>query len=467
MSTPDTVSEMEDRLRAALTARAEQVRPEDLAPLTPVVELRPRWQSPWVLLATAAVVLLVLGAVFQGVTGRQRSDDVAPNPDAPQVTLPTDIGRDWKADDLSSTARLDLDGDGTREKVVFLSEPTEDFDGRVRLETTLSSTGERAYGIARLGTTIGVSPLGVIDADDDGDEELVLYYDDRSASGPGGYGYPLVFDLRDGLLVQAAVEQPELLVRGDVQEPGSQTEFYDLVRQHAYEIRDGELYSTVTRNAFARGNMTLMRPETVVLDQWRWVLGEGDVLRPEEAGCRTSSPEAERPCAPGEVDDLPVVSPVASAGVGEGEQATYDDGFRYTARVAGGEVEVELGDGRRMRLVSDIDDPVLSARGATGVFFDGASLFVTSASDPSQVAVVVQRGDTLQVMEPVGEVPLGNGGDIRSWLTANGAVVTAVADGEAWQTWEWHMVTGRRIAALPTGTVCFDDVDDPSTVRRC
>ena len=30
---------------------------------------------------------------------------------------PSDVGRDWKADDLSTPARLDLDGDGTKEKV--------------------------------------------------------------------------------------------------------------------------------------------------------------------------------------------------------------------------------------------------------------------------------------------------------------------------------------------------------------
>ena len=47
MSTPDTMSEMEERLRSALVARAQQVQPEHLASLTPVVDLRPRWQSPW------------------------------------------------------------------------------------------------------------------------------------------------------------------------------------------------------------------------------------------------------------------------------------------------------------------------------------------------------------------------------------------------------------------------------------
>ncbi len=124
-----------------------------------VIPLRPRWQSPWVLLATAAVVLLVLGVVLQGVGGRERADRLAPepDPDAPTIELPADIGRDWKSDDLTTPARLDLDGDGIKEKVDFLGEPTKKFDGRTRLQTTLSSTGEEAYGIAELGTTIGTS----------------------------------------------------------------------------------------------------------------------------------------------------------------------------------------------------------------------------------------------------------------------------------------------------------------------
>ena len=159
------------------------MQPEDLAPLTPVVALRPRWQSPWVLLATAAVVLLVLGVVFQGLARDPRSDDVAPRPDEPRIELPPDVGRDWEPNDSRPPARLDLDGDGTKEKVTFLAEPTEDYDGRYRLETTLSSTGEEAYGLVELGTTIATSVLDPIDADGDGDQELVLYTTTRRRSG--------------------------------------------------------------------------------------------------------------------------------------------------------------------------------------------------------------------------------------------------------------------------------------------
>ena len=289
MSTTDMPPELagiEERLRAALAARAEQVQPEDLAQLATVVPLRPRWQSPWVLLATAAAVLLVIGVVFQGLGGNPRSDRIAPQPDAPTIDLPADIGRDWEPDDLSTPARLDLDGDGTREKVVFLAEPTKDHDGRTRLQTTLSSTGEEAYGLVELGTTIGITALDPIDADSDGDQELVLYTT-AVDGGPGAPFEPVVLDLRDGVLVRAAPEDPELLASGDVVVPGSTTPHYDLVHVQTFMVESGTLVSTRSVNAFARsaGSMTLLVPETYVMDTYEWTLDDQGVLR---AGSRAA-----------------------------------------------------------------------------------------------------------------------------------------------------------------------------------
>lgn len=102
------------------------------------------------------------------------------------------------------------------------------------------------------------------------------------------------------------------------------------------------------------------------------------------------------------------------------------------------------------------------------VFHDGASLLVTSAADPTYLQVLVQDGDELRALRPVGEVDFENDGDVRTWLTQNGALVTVVAgEGDTWQAWQWMWVSRAEMAALPTGTVCFDDVDDPSTARSC
>jgi len=468
-TTPDTQPDIEQRLRAALSARAEMVQPEDLSHHAMAVPLRRRWTTPLVVLASAACVLLVLVLTFQLTDARPRTDDVAPRPDTPQVELPADVGRDWKADDLSTPAKLDLDGDGVKEKVAFLGEPSKEFDGRIRLQTTLSSTQEEAYGIAQLSTTIGTNALEPIDADSDGDQELVLYYDDPDAVGGGGY--PLVFDLRDGLLVQAVAEDPDLLVRGQVPVPGSATEFYDLVRIHDYWIEDASLFSSRSVNAYAAGNMTLMRPETVVLDTWEWILDEDGILRATDAGCMRVGLESVTPCSGNVDDEVPYVSPIAERTIGVGESADFSTIYRFSARIeafADPSVVVEGEDGRTVQYGLEVADPRVSTVQPTGVFSDGASLLVTSASDPSYVKVLVQDGDELRALEAVGEVPFENEGEVRTWLTQNGALVTVVSDGDdVWQAWQWVMVSRTEMAALPSGTVCFDDVGDPSTAATC
>ncbi|GAA1434907.1 hypothetical protein GCM10009641_29580 [Mycobacterium cookii] len=469
MSTTPGAPDLEARLRVALAARADLVRGEDLAPLATATPVRRRWPTPWVLLAAAAVVLLVLGVVLQGVGGRTRSDEVAPEPDAPQLELPADVGRDWKADDLSSPARLDLDGDGRKERVDFLAEPTEDFDGRVRLQTTVSTTGEQAYGIAELGTTIGTSALDPIDADGDGDQELVLYFDDPSAVGGGGY--PLVFDLRDGLLVRAVVEDPELLVRGSVPVDGSATEHFRMVHLHDYWFEQGTLWSSRSVNAYAEGNMTLLRPETIVVDAWRWALGDDGVLRHVEEACLRQGLEASQPCGNDTENELPSIVPVAGETIGAGGRAVFDVGYRYTVSVEAGDpatLVVRGEDGRTLRHDLAVADARVSTTQPTSVMSDGASFYVTSASDPSYAQVLVQDGDRLRALDTTGDVELTDDATTRTWLTAGGALVTAVAEEEgAWRAWQWQMVSGAEMAALPSGTVCFDDPSDPATVRRC
>ncbi len=470
MMTTSAPSEIEERLRAALSARAELVQAEDLAPLTPVAEVRPRWQSPRVLLATAAVVLLILGIAFQSLGSEPRSDRLAPDPHGPEIELPADVGRDWKADDVSTPAHLDLDGDGVKEKVDFLAEPTKDFDGRTRLQTTLSSTGEEAYGIAELGTTIGINALAPIDADADGDQELVLYRDDLQVVGGGGH--PLVFDLRDGLLVQAVVEDADLLVRGESVVPGSETDHYDLVHVQDYWVEDGSLHSSRSVGAYARGNMMLLTPRSYVLDTWEWSLDDEGLLTRGETGCLIQGFDSRRECGADPVD-TPVSLPVERASyVGAGETVEFGLQYGFSARIEAGTdaptLVLGVADAQTLRRAIDVPDPLLGTTQPTAVFFDEASVVLTSASDPSLVQVLTQDDDRMVVMDPVGEIDLTNDDDQRTWLTDNGNVLSAVAaEGDAWVLWEWFMVSRTEIAAMPWGTVCIDDVDDPTSLRGC
>ena len=467
-TTPDAMSEMEQRLRAALTARADLVRPEDLAPLAPVVELRPRWQSPWVLLATAAVLLLVLGVVVQGAGGRERSDQLAPRPDEPQVELPLDVGRDWQAGPESMPARVDLDGDGTRERVDFLAEPTKDFDGRIRLQTTLSSTGEESFGIADVESTIGLAAEGVIDADGDGDQELVVFDPDLD-SGTNG-GVPLVFDLREGLIVQAVTEDPELLLRGEVTVPGSQTELYDRVRVHQYWISRGRLFSGRSEDSFARSATDRLSPPAVVLETWEWRLDDEGVLRPVPSGCKQLVFDI-GDCTSDPTDQVPDLGAPVETAVGVGESVGPAPGYDFSMRVEAGDpasLVVETPDGRTLELDLDVPDPRVAVVQPESIFPDGEALVVTSATDPTLVRLLVQREAGIVALEAVGEVPLENTEQNRTWLTGSGSVVSAVAgDDGTWQLWSWQVASQDRVFAMPGATVCFDDVEDLTTMGAC
>lgn len=481
-TTPDMKPDIEELLRSALSARAELVRPEDLATLATVTPLRPRWQSPWVLLATAAAVLLILGVVFQGFDSRPRSDDLAPKPQEPQLELPEDVGRDWQPDDLSSVARLDLDGDGVKERVEFLAEPTPERDGRTRVQTTLSSTGEETYGLVALGTTIGITALEPIDADSDGDQELVLSAQPTGEGGPGDLFEPVVLDLRDGLLVRAPSEDPELLATGYAVVPGSEAEHYDLVHLQSFEVQDGTLVSTRSVNAFARSGMTLLQPDTFVMDTYEWTLAEDGVLRPGPQGCLVQVPESTTPCAADSRDDLPSVTSRSTDTIGVGEEVALEDGgLGYRVRVEAGEPPTVVVDGPNddsMVFALDLPDPRVHVISPSYIFSGDAAVFVTSASDPAQMQLVVQTADQagLVRLEPVGEIAFGTGtnGDgraYRSWLTEAGVPVTVVEGGDgSWEAWRWVRVGSTEtfeMAALPWGTLCFEDVEDPTTGRAC
>ena len=294
---PRCESDIEERLRAALSARAELVQPEDLAPLTPVVELRPRWQSPWVLLATAAVVLLVLGVVFQGLARDPRSDDVAPRPDEPRVELPARRRSRLGAPTTSTDpARLDLDGDGDEgEGRRSCAEPTEDVRRpRSGCETTLSSTGEEAYGIVELGTTIGTNaarPDRRRRRRRPGAGALLRRRGRRSAAAATRSSSTCA----TACWCRRCLRTPTCCVRGNVPVPGSGTEFYDMVRVHDYWIEDGQLLlQPVGRCLRQRQHDAWSGPRPSSWTPGEWTLDDDGVLRPETPGACGQALEAQR-----------------------------------------------------------------------------------------------------------------------------------------------------------------------------
>jgi hypothetical protein len=221
--------------------------------------------------------------------------------------------------------------------------------------------------------------------------------------------------------------------------------------------------------------MTLLAPRTTVVDVWEWHLDDDGVLRHGEPACLLASYDSRRGCGSAPADTVASLPVTPATYVGAGDDVDLTSGYPFTARLEAGQPAVLTvraggagGDGRSLRHELDVPDPLLGTVQPQSVFADGASVVVTSASDPWLVQVLVQDGTRMVALEAVGEVPLQDGDGVRTWLTDAGAVLSAVAaeDG-TWVLWQWMMVSPTEMAALPWGDVCVDDVEDPTTTRTC
>lgn len=480
MSAP---TDLERRIASALHEAAEQVQPHHLSPgSVPVVPLRRR--TSVVLLAIAASVLLAVALVTLNLDQGERRMAPAPRPEVPEVVPPVDVGRDWDRAKASPPAELDLDGDGTDEKVRFLAEPSEDYSGRVRLETTLTGDGTDVFGLVDLGSTLGVGQQDPIDADQDGDQEMVLYRPDPENE---MNSLPLVLDLSGGMLVEAPPSDTQLLRNGTAKAEGG-TEHYEMVRLSDYWIEEGTLHSVQSVRSFASLGMTLFRPREYEADALVWHLGEDGVLRPEPGPepCLRITLTERRPCAPGETDSLPTLAPLAEH-IEMGDSFTSTRVHRFSASLQpptepDADADLVLTQGTLPEIRTTLRTgarPLLFTAQPTGVSPHSISVLVASGDGDEPVAhqLLAQDRDRMVPVEPVGDVPLGTGftGEdgraFRTWLTREGSLLTAVAqtpdENGPWTVSSWVMVDRQSMVAAPLDTVCFDDATDPGTARRC
>lgn len=167
------MSDMEERLRAALAARAHQVRPETLRQDPPEPAARPWWRAPgsYGLLAAVAVIVLVIPvAAFVLLRGGDQAP-VASGPtedDRPETTTSAD-GREWT--EIESRV-ADFDGDGAEDVAKLLAADPTSEAGEVRVEVTLASGGQPVWGVP-----VGSRPVGLADAADvdlDGVPEVLV-----------------------------------------------------------------------------------------------------------------------------------------------------------------------------------------------------------------------------------------------------------------------------------------------------
>ena len=203
--------------------------------------------------------------------------------------------------------------------------------------------------------------------------------------------------------------------------------------------------------------MMLMRPETYVAGHLGVGARRGRRAAARGGRLRAQGLESLDVCAPGQVDELPIVAPVATETSASGEQAELrDGGYRFTARleaVADPSLVVEGDDGRTIRArARGRPTPASTSSRRRRSSSTARRWCVTSASDPTYVEVLVQDGDRMRPWSPSARSPSTNEGATRTWLTRTGPWSRSSARRTtSWQAWQWVMVSRTEMAAFPTG----------------
>lgn len=262
------MSTLEDRLTAALAARADLVQPEDLRPADPPVRAR-TWARPVLYGLAAAACAAAIAAPFLVGVGGDGDDRPAPpvvTPTAPATPDGVDDGdevpgADW-TEAYTYPRAYDVDGDGAPDEVVVRTQGAEALPpGTRRVEVHLSSGGVAAVLLDY--DTYDLTMVDPVDLDGDGADEL-LYYRGTDTEEIGVLRYA------DGSLVDLRVpDEPGLTSAPDAR-----------FRSRGWWTEDGELFSYRTVDGgFVPGSSNASPPPYEV-DIWRWTLTPDDRLEP-------------------------------------------------------------------------------------------------------------------------------------------------------------------------------------------
>src|SRR5512139_2143900 len=197
-------STIEDRLVAALEARAELVTPQDLRPLE--VPATPRRHArAGVLLLAAAATIAVVATPFVLEGGGDLSPEPGPagppsvgvsEPAEPEPTEPSDTPTVPTDAVVVGRQKADVDGDGRPDRVRLLlqgSDPENPSDGFVEVSLATGATGVAEVPFGYPG------PLKpAFDINDDGREQVLLSHTEG-----GDAASLLVYTWQDGGLVLA------------------------------------------------------------------------------------------------------------------------------------------------------------------------------------------------------------------------------------------------------------------------
>ena len=274
------MSTLEDRLSAALAARAELVQPEDLRPAEPPVTRR-SWTRPVLYgLAAAACAAAIAAPFVVGGLGGDGADRPAPpvasttatpspSPTAPETPSGSDVpGAGW-TEAYTYPRAYDVDADGTPDEVVVRTEGNEKLPPGVRrVEVHLSTGGVAAVLLDY--DTYDLTMIEPVEVDGrPGDE--ILYYRGTESEEIGLLRYA------EGALV-------DLRVPGD---PGLTSAPDARFRSRGWWTEDRRLFSYRTVDGgFVPGSSNASPPPYEV-DIWRWDVGPDGRLAatPMPSGC--------------------------------------------------------------------------------------------------------------------------------------------------------------------------------------
>jgi hypothetical protein len=488
------MSTTEDRLIAALAARADQVHPEDLrAPEVPEVAStvtflrRPAAYAVGIAAAAAAIAAPLL---ITGVIGGLGSDD-APTPPATNSPSPTlepqpDIGGDWP---VTQRSKLDLDGDGTPEQVRVRVDGDEYTAERLRLEAELSSTGDLAFGIVEGGES-GYHLTGAIDVDGDGDLEPVVYLGNSDERAEVDLR---VLDLVDGQLVELEQRGEPPIQNGPVLDR-QVDDRVSMMFQTAWWIADDTLYSSRSTQSYAFRGMSQSVPDPYLADVWAWQR-DGDDLVPvvQDQACIGNGALGPEPVAcPAGGGDVPDVFPAATETIGVGESFEVDlDGggldtialeSRASADAADLVITTTYGGEQRLSLPwpAAYNPEVYTTPINVGSWESFALLVADEGGNSSSMTLVtVSEGELVEVEEQ-GDVPfrsqpladvsqetwIGPGQILYTRVGPETGAAEPVAD---LYTWDLTLGAGDRPVLTPTplGAFCFLFGEGPYEVTRC
>lgn len=488
------MSTIEDRLSAALEARAELVRPEDLRPAeVPSAPGTVSWlRHPATYVAAAAACAAVIAAPFLVSSGDEGTEP-SPAPSVPvepsQLAPLVDVGGDWPAPD--APRRIDVDGDGTPDVVRLRAEPGKPLIGpQARVEAELSSTGSLVWAIIDSGGT-SANIAEPAQLDDDPGLELTVYRDGLDFA---------VLDLAADRLVQPTAPASPRLLNGTVEEQGTGRAFESRVW-----FEDGALYSYLSDDSFS--GEPLGTPVTYPVSITSWSISEGrlvpsapsrrciDVVSVTDSGdlpplgdCTDSGgasgsgvpelfPEPEGLAGLGDSFELEVDGDLATVALeGTERNGTVEEGdAELVLTLAGGETRRWAVPAGWAPAVTTV--PALFPGGGVGL------LVRQEGGDNTSMTLVLIRESGLQATLTAGEVPFGNGfagaslRTFRTWIAPDGVLWTRVADSVDTQehtVYRWalggtvSMGVASTLQPLLEGCFLIDTIDPASTpVSRC